>query len=109
MLGLFQAVRFCEDGNAYVNSDTVVDYANREFKNVMGNKVPVPLLDSRRGTICGVQVNLHNYIRDDRLKKDITDKLEKIKINVKYQLPRKPELEQREYEDNQKSVFTFCL
>ncbi len=77
-------------------ADTVVDYANREFRNVLNTKVPVPLVDAERGTICGVRVDLHNYIRDDRIKREITEELEKIMINVNYRLPRNPEFEQRE-------------
>ena len=73
-----------------------MDYANREFRKVLNTRVPVNLLDERRSTICGVQVDLHNYIRDDRTRREITEKLENIMINVTYQLPRNPEFEQRE-------------
>ena len=65
-------------------ADTVVDFANREFQNLMNTKVPVPLLDGRRSTICGIRVNLHDYIRDFDIKAKIEAALKKIKINAKY-------------------------
>jgi hypothetical protein len=63
----------------------------------MGTKVPVKILDEQRSTICGIRVDLHNYIRDDRTKRDILEKLEHIKINVKYTVPMRPDYQKREY------------
>ena len=63
----------------------------------MGANVPIKLLDEQRSTICGVRVDLHNYITDERTKKEIEDKLGQIKINVKYEIPVKPDFEKREY------------
>ena len=78
-------------------ADTVVDFANREFKTLMGEKVPVPVLDERNSTICGVRVDLHNYIYDERAKQEIEEKLGRMKLNVKYEVPMKPEFQKREF------------
>ena len=63
----------------------------------MGTKVPVPLLDERNSTVCGIRVDLKNYIYDARIKKDIEDKLGRMKINVKYEIPMKPDFQQRKF------------
>lgn len=51
----------------------------------------VPLLNDRRGTLCGERVNLHDYIRDPNKQRQILKELEKIKINVKYEFDENPE------------------
>lgn len=69
--------------------DTVVDFANREFRQIMDRKIPVSLINEQRGTICGVRVNLHDYITDLRIQQQIEEALGKIKINVKYEFQQK--------------------
>lgn len=51
----------------------------------MNTALPVPLINERRGTLCGVRVDLYDYIRDADLQRQILTALEKIKINVKYE------------------------
>jgi len=55
LLGLLQAVRFCEDGNKYINCDTVIDFANREFSP---EQKTIPLIDHTSNKLCGVSVDL---------------------------------------------------
>lgn len=79
--------------------DTVVDFANREFKKLTDTKVPIKLLDEKQSTICGIRVDLNNYINDLRVRQQIEDKLAGIKINVKYVQVR-PDLDERKYYKN---------
>jgi hypothetical protein len=95
IIGLSQAVRLCEDNNFYVNSDTVVDFANREYKKIANKQLQVSLINQDRGEICGIRVNLHEYIRDERTRQDIIAKIRAIRFNVKYMIPLRPEFEKR--------------
>ena len=74
-----------------------MDFANREFKQLMGTKVPIHLLDENKSTICGIRVDLHNYITDERTRNEILQKLEKIRINMKFVRPMTPEFLERKY------------
>ncbi len=85
MLGLMQAVRFCESGNDfsyYLNCDTAIDFANRQFE-IRSNR-PIPILDRNRGTICGVKVNLREPIRDKKTQEEIKSLLGRLTFNVEY-------------------------
>ena len=81
------------------SGDTVVDFANREFKNLLGTEVPLKLLDEKQSTICGIRVDLNNYINDLDVRQQIEDKLTGIKVNVKYVQVR-PDLDERKYYKN---------
>jgi len=105
IIGITQSVRICENNKIYLNTDTVVDFADREFaikprgrdNNGNGNHhhaETIPLIDSREGKVVGVRVNdLHSPI-DDRAKNDIEEALKKIRFNVHYVIP--PNDERRE-------------
>ena len=84
-------------------ADTVIDFANREFQNLIDQKVPLPLLDARRGTICGIRVDPHNYIKDFATRAEIEAQLKKIKINAKYVVTPTPEFVKSKHV----MIFTF--
>ena len=92
MIGIKQAIRFCENGNVFVNSDSVVDWANREFEFQRGGPPrPIPLLDTRNGRIAGVQVrDLSRPIEDERTREEIINAIKKISFNVKYDRNMRP-------------------
>ena len=86
LLGIFQAVRFAQDGNMYLNVDTIVDYANRD-KLPPENRLKVPLLDNVRGRfkICNVHVqDVNRSITDPTTRNEIEAAMRKIGINVEY-------------------------
>lgn len=65
---------------------------------MQGNrKVPMKILDDEKSipTICGIQVDPHNYITDLRKRDEIEAKLSQSKINVKYVIPRNDTAVQR--------------
>ncbi len=76
-------------------ADTVIDYANREFRDLVKRSTPVELLNDKKNTICGVEVDLHNYITDESQKREIHEKLRNILINVKYKIPMKDDFLRR--------------
>ena len=87
LLGIMQAVRVCEKGNKYLNLDTIIDYANREFlPPTPERKHKVQLLDERSKKLCGVFVNegFHRPITNPTVRKDIEKALLAININVEY-------------------------
>jgi hypothetical protein len=64
IVGLMQAVRFCENGNVFFNCDSAINFANREFAPQgykSSVKVSIPLLqvlaDGRRGEILGIPID----------------------------------------------------
>ena len=62
ILGLLQAVRFCENGNRFMSCDVGVDFANREFEPSTSERVRLLLVPDGRngnqgGEICGVRIN----------------------------------------------------
>ena len=93
MIGIKQAIRFCENGNVFVNTDSVVDWANREFEFQRdGPPRPIPLLDMRNSRIAGVPVrDLSRPIDDQRTRTEIVEAIKKISFNVKYNRYMKPD------------------
>ena len=87
LLGIMQAIRFCENGNMFLNFDTIIDYANREFlpPRIVERTKKVQLLDERSKKICGVAIgDLHHIIMNPNTRKDIEKALKAIFINVEY-------------------------
>lgn len=94
IIGITQAVRLCENNKVYLNTDTVVDFADREFAIAPrggerdGQRKTLPLLDNRASTIVGVRVNSLNQPIDDKsVRSQIELELKKIRFNVYYEIP----------------------
>ncbi len=93
LLGLLSAVRHCENGNKFLNLDTIIDYANREYlPPTPARKYKVPLLDVEKGELCGVRLgNLNRPINDPETRRNIEKAMMPLNINIEYRVPPKPE------------------
>jgi len=99
MIGITQSVRLCENNQIYLTTDSVVDFADREFAIVpRGGGRPgdepqkIPLLNQRDNTIAGVRVgNFHDPITDPRVRQDIEEAFKKVTFNSHYVIPPNPE------------------
>ncbi len=76
--------------------DTVIDYFHKEFQDFQSKRA-IPLLNERKGTICGVRVDLSRPIIDEGQRRAIAEKLKYMKINIKYEKPPDPTKEKCEY------------
>jgi len=94
IIGITQSVRLCENNKVYLNTDTVVDFADREFAIAPrggqrdGQRQTLPLLDLSARTIVGVRVsNFNQPIDDPSVRNQIEVELKKIKFNSYYEIP----------------------
>jgi len=92
IVGLMQAVRFCENGNIFFNCDSAVNFANREYAPRRHNndeRVSIPLLqvhpDGRRGEILGIPIdNIHQPITNEAKRAQIQAAFTQIIFHIKY-------------------------
>ena len=60
MIGIAQSVRICQDGNLYLNTDSKVDFQDREFAIFQGRigerPERIPALDERNRTLAGEHI-----------------------------------------------------
>jgi hypothetical protein len=95
-VGIHQAIRFCHEGNAFLSVDAVLDFFNIENTPPDSNRQedPIPILDERSNTLCGVRVDLTRPITDARAKEEIEKALRKLTIHMKYVKPNDEEREE---------------
>jgi len=95
IIGITQSVRLCENNKVYLNSDTVVDFADREFAIAPrgghrgdGPRPTLPLVDRNARSIAGVRVtSLDQPIGDTSIRNQIEAAFKMIKFNVHYEIP----------------------
>jgi len=99
-IGLSQAVRFCANGNVFVNADSCVNFFDREnyyqAKHARDPPRPVALLDEGAISICGIPVrDFYRPITDPNIKRNVEEALKKINFHVKYVRSGTPEFRKR--------------
>ena len=101
-----QTLRYCESGNMYVHADFSLGWFNKA-KNTR-NGQPIPLLDEKTKTICGVPVHdFHSPILEKDLQDKIRNELKKITYKVKYPV-KKFATEEFKESKKQQLDFIFC-
>jgi hypothetical protein len=58
---------------------------------------PIPILDERSNSLCGVRVDLSRQITDVRVREDIEKALRKLTIHMRYEKPNDDEGEEGKY------------
>eukprot|EP00559_Dactyliosolen_fragilissimus_P005779 CAMPEP_0184858258 /NCGR_PEP_ID=MMETSP0580-20130426/3389_1 /TAXON_ID=1118495 /ORGANISM="Dactyliosolen fragilissimus" /LENGTH=1354 /DNA_ID=CAMNT_0027354333 /DNA_START=16 /DNA_END=4080 /DNA_ORIENTATION=+ len=98
IVGIKQAIKFCENGNIFVNTDSVVDFANREFEFSGyngGNQKRMPLVNERNNSIAGIPVgDLLRPVHPDR-RGAVEEAIKKLTFHIKYKRTPDPSFVER--------------
>ena len=90
-IGLSHHVRICDNHRVFVVLYVGLDWFNVEKQSVgRDEKVPVPLINEREGTIAGIRLpggGLHREITDNQTKEKVEAVLRKLTFHVRYESP----------------------
>jgi hypothetical protein len=88
-VGITQAIRFCHNGNVFLNVDTGLAWFNIESSPPDSGRhaPPIHVLDVQNSTICGVRVDLSRPILDPGKRDEIRKALAKIIFHMRYVKP----------------------